>query len=219
MGANAKVNADGSTAVGANARIAAVATNAVALGEGASVSTASGTALGQGASVTASNAVALGQGSVADRANTVSVGSGGNERQIANVAAGSAGTDAANVAQMRSGDSATLSSANAYTNTRVTALDDSFNQLRTDTEHRLDGMDRRMDRLGAMSAAMLNMAINAAGTQSARGRVSLGAGFQGGEQALSIGYAKKLGTRASFSLGGSFSGSDSSAGIGVGVDL
>jgi hypothetical protein len=63
------------------------------------------------------------------------------------------------------------------------------------------------------------MAVNAAGTQSPRGRVSVGAGFQGGEQALSIGYAKKLGARASFSLGGSFSGGESSAGIGVGVDL
>ncbi|MCW0425256.1 hypothetical protein NB713_003199 [Xanthomonas sacchari] len=219
IGGNATVNADGSTAVGANARVAAVATNAVALGESANASAASATALGQGASASAANSVALGQGSVANRANTVSVGSAGNERQVANVAAGSADTDAVNVAQMRAGNSATLSSANAYTNTRITALDDSFNQLRTDTEHRLDGMDRRMDRLGAMSAAMLNMAVNAAGTQSPRGRVSVGAGFQGGQQALSVGYARKIGARASFSLGGAFSSGESSAGIGVGIDL
>src|SRR3546814_12334189 len=69
-----------------------------------------------------------------------------------------------------------------------------------------------------MSAAMLNMAINAAGTQSERGRIAIGAGFQGGERGLSVGYGKRIG-RASFSLGGAFSGSDRSVGAGFGIDL
>ncbi|RBB28294.1 adhesin, partial [Xanthomonas oryzae pv. oryzae] len=151
--------------------------------------------------------------------NTVSVGSVGAERQITNVAAGRSDTDAANLAQVSAGDARTLSSATRYTDSRVSALSDSFSQLHDDSMRRFQNMDRRIDRLGAMSAAMLNMAINAAGTQSERGRISVGAGFQSSEHALSIGYARKIGERASFSLGGAFSGNDSSAGLGFGVDL
>ena len=85
--------------------------------------------------------------------------------------------------------------------------------------HRFSQQDRRIDKQGSMSSAMLNMAINAAGSQSPRGRVAAGVGFQGGERALSVGYAKRIGERASFSLGGAFSGSEKSAGMGFGVDL
>ena len=69
-----------------------------------------------------------------------------------------------------------------------------------------------------MSAAMVNMAINAANSRSRTGRIGVGAGWQNGESALSIGYSKQIG-RASFSLGGAFSSDDTSAGIGFGVDL
>ena len=72
---------------------------------------------------------------------------------------------------------------------------------------------------GAMSSAMMNMAMNAAGGRSERGRVAVGAGWQNGESALSVGYSKQLGERASFSIGGAFSSDDSSAGIGFGLDL
>ena len=73
--------------------------------------------------------------------------------------------------------------------------------------------------MGAMTSAMTNMAINAAGSQSPRGRIAVGAGVQDGEQALSIGYGRKLGSRGSFSLGGAFSGGEKSAGVGLGFDL
>ena len=86
-------------------------------------------------------------------------------------------------------------------------------------DYRLHRQDKRIDRMGAMSSAMMNMSMNAAGTRSPRGRVAVGAGWQNGENALSVGYARQLGTRASFSLGGAFSGDDRSAGIGFGVDL
>lgn len=76
--------------------------------------------------------------------------------------------------------------------------------------------DRRIDRQGAISSAMLNMAINAAGSRS---RVAVGAGFQNVEQALSVGYGRRIGERGSFSVGGAFSGSERSAGIGAGFDL
>src|SRR5690606_38217346 len=183
IGGGARVGADGSVAVGANASIAAGATNAVAMGEGTSVSAASGTAVGQGASVTAEGAVALGQGSVADRANTVSVGSAGSERQIANVAAGTADTDAANVGQVNTAAAQTLSSANAYTDQQFAVWNDNFEAFRGDVERRFHDVDRRLDRQGAMGAAMLNMATSAAGIRT-QNRVGVGVGFQGGESAL-----------------------------------
>jgi len=70
-----------------------------------------------------------------------------------------------------------------------------------------------------MNAAMMNMAINAANARSENGRLGVGAGYQGGEGALSVGYSKQIGDHASFSLGGAFSSDDSSAGIGFGIDL
>ena len=73
--------------------------------------------------------------------------------------------------------------------------------------------------MGAMSSAMMNMAINAAGSRSPRGRMAVGAGWQNGESALSVGYSKQIGERASFRLGGAFSSDDTSAGIGFGFDL
>ncbi|WP_267120094.1 YadA family autotransporter adhesin, partial [Xanthomonas sacchari] len=211
IGSNAKVNADGSTAVGANSHIAAVATNAVAMGEGASVSAASGTALGQGASANAQGAVALGQGSVADRAQTVSIGSAGNERQLANVAAGTQATDAVNKSQLDNG----VATAKSYTDARFGTMADSFEVLRGDVDARLRDQDRRIDRQGAMSAAMLNMATSAAGIRT-QNRVGAGIGFQNGESALSVGYQRAFSDRATVTIGGAFSSDDSSIGIGAG---
>jgi len=176
----------------------------------------------------------LGQGSVANQANTVSVGSAGNERRVTNVAAGTGATDAANVGQVQSGDAATLASANAHTNTvatqtlttanaytdgRMQAFSDQFTQIQDDFNKRLRHQDSRIDQEGAMNAAMMNMAINAANARSEKGRLGVGAGYQGGEGALSVGYSKQIGDHASFSLGGAFSSDDSSAGIGFGIDL
>src|SRR5688572_4376700 len=234
IGHGATVNADGSVAVGANSNIDVAATNAVAIGADTNVTAASGTALGQAASVTATGAVALGQGSVADQANTVSVGSASQHRRVTNVAAGTAATDAANVGQMQAGDAQavataraytdttatqTLTRANTYTDSRFQALSDEFSNLSNDIGMRLGEQDERIDRQGAMSSAMMNMAINAANSRSPRGRVAVGAGWQNGESALSVGYSKPVGERASFSIGGTFSSDDQSAGVGFGIDL
>jgi trimeric autotransporter adhesin len=234
FGHGADVGADSGTAIGSGATIATVATDAVAIGAGSNVTAASGTAIGQGASATATGAVAIGQGSVADQANTVSVGSVGNERRVTNVATGTATTDAANVGQVQAGDAATLASANAHTNatatqtlqsantytdSRMQAFSDQFTQLQDDVGNRLRHQDERIDQQGAMNAAMVNMAINAANSRSDKGRLGMGAGWQNGEGAVSVGYSKKIGERASFSLGGAFSSDDSSAGVGFGIDL
>jgi autotransporter adhesin len=226
IGGNASVGADGSTAVGANSTISSTSTNAVAIGEGASVDAASGTAIGQGASVTGTNSVALGQGSVADRDNTVSVGSVGNERQVTNVADGTAATDAVNKGQLDTGiaeaktytdttATKTLTSANAYTDAKFAAWDDTFTAFQGEIDHRFREQDRRIDRQGAMGAAMLNMATSAAGIRT-QNRVGVGVGFQNGESALSVGYQRAISDRAVITVGGAFSGDETSVGLGAG---
>jgi autotransporter adhesin len=175
--------------------------------------------MGSGASANATNSVALGAGSVADRANTVSVGSQGQERQITNVAAGTADTDAANVAQVNAGDAQTLADANAYTDARfndlVAAPMAAVSDLQREVDRRFDETDKRIDQMGAMNAAMLNMATSAAGVRT-QNRFGVGVGMSGSEQALSIGYQRAVSDKLTITFGGAFSSDDSSAGAGIG---
>jgi autotransporter adhesin len=153
---------------------------------------------------------------------------------VTNVADGVDASDAATVGQVQAANSQTLASANSYTDTTATKtldsaksytdqrfdmLNDRFTELGRDIDRRLGRQERRLDRQGAMSSAMMNMALNAAGSRSPRGRIAVGAGWQNGQNALSIGYGKQIGERASFSFGGAFSGDDRSAGAGFGIDL
>lgn len=200
----------GSTALGVNAHAAGVE-DAVAVGESATVAADYGTAVGQGASATAENSVALGHGAVADRANTVSVGTPGDERQVVNVADATEGTDAINKRQLDRG----VASANSYTDARVNALSDSFDVFQGRLDQRLRQQDRRIDRQGAMSAAMMNMAVSAAGIHTPN-RVGIGVGFQGGESALSLGYQRAFSDRSTITFGGAFSSDDQAIGIGAG---
>jgi autotransporter adhesin len=139
-------------------------------------------------------------------------------------------TDAANVAQVQAGDAATLESANAYTDTTATktlqsansytdakfaAWDDQFTGFQGEVDHRFREQDRRIDRQGAMGAAMLNMATSAAGVRT-QNRVGVGVGFQNGESALSVGYQRAISDRAVITVGGAFSGDETSVGLGAG---
>ena len=80
---------------------------------------------------------------------------------------------------------------------------------------RFDETDRRIDKMGAMNAAMLNMATSAAGIRTPN-RMGVGVGFSGGEEAMSIGYQRAFNDRATMTIGGAFSDSESSVGVGVG---
>jgi len=174
-------------------------------------------------------------------------GQGGT--RIGNVADGQVASDAANLGQVQQGDAATLASsrsytdasasrtlatanaytdgtatrtltsANAYTDARFNTLNDRFDNLNRDVERRLATLDKRIDRMGAMSSAMMGMAMNAAGARTPGGRVAVGAGFQNGESALAVGYARRIGERASFSIGSAFNDDDQSASVGFGIDL
>ncbi|WP_187471074.1 YadA-like family protein [Luteimonas viscosa] len=149
---------------------------------------------------------------------------------IANVADGVAATDAANVRQVQAGDSATLASANAhtdtvavqtlqsaneYTDSRFAAWDAQLDSIQRGIDDRFHEQDRRIDRQGAMAGAFAGMAMNTAGL-AGRNRVGVGVGAQGGEQALAVGYQRALGTRASVSFGGAFSGGEKSVMGGAG---
>jgi autotransporter adhesin len=173
--------------------------------------------------------------------DSVTLGGSGGTR-IQNVATGIAPTDAVNVGQMEeqfnqnnaqvraglmkyyeasqdyadAGDARTLAASKAYTDQKFAAWNDDFTQ-RMDV--RLAKTDRRIDRIGAMGSAMTHMAVNAANGGSMGGRVAIGIGGQGSQGAVSIGYGKRIGTRASFSFGGSYSGGETTAGAGFGFDL
>lgn len=173
-------------------------------GNGTQVNGNDSVAIGHGARASATNSVALGSGSVADRSNTVSVGAVGNERQIANVAAGSLRTDAANWGQVQDA---------------VGQVRGAMNGLRDWANRRFDKLDRRIDGMGAVSAANAQMAINAGGVQPGKGRFAVGMGFAGGEGALAVGYAKAITERLRLSVGGSTGSAQTTAGIGIGIDL
>ena len=121
------------------------------------------------------------------------------------------------------GDAATLASARSYTDTTAVQTLNSANaytdaqvgQLRGYVDDRFHQTDKRIARIGAISSAAMQAAINTAGL-SGRNRVGVGVGFQGGERALSIGYQRIVRPNFSVSLGGGFAGNDRQAGVGAG---
>ena len=99
------------------------------------------------------------------------------------------------------------------------AWNDTFTQYQREVDVRFAKTDKRIDQIGAMGSAMTQMAVNAALGNSDKGRIAVGVGGQGGEAAVSVGYGKRIGDRASFSFGASFASGESSAGAGFGFDL
>lgn len=124
------------------------------------------------------------------------------------------------MAHADAGDAATLTAAMAYTDQRVSSLDGRLSAIETTMHRGFAEMDSRLDRLGAMSSAQLNMAINAAGAAPGRGRLAVGLGFQNGEDAVSVGYGRRFRNGASVSVGGAFGrAGERTGGIGFGIDL
>ncbi|WP_316666201.1 YadA-like family protein [Ralstonia psammae] len=165
-------------------------TEAAATGSNSVASGTNSTAVGANAQANATNSVSLGNNSVADRDNTVSVGSQGSERQITNVMAGVQDTDAVNVKQM---------------NDKVAGVQGQIDTLQSQVNQRFDQMDSRMNRLGAMNAAMSTMVASVAGLQT-ENRMAIGTGLYRGQTALAIGYQRKIGSRANVTIGGSTAG-------------
>jgi autotransporter adhesin len=197
IGVHAEALSIEGTAVGAGAEV--TGTFAVGVGSDAVASGHDATAMGHAASATADNSVALGANSTSTRAGTVSVGNEemGMTRQLTNVARATHANDAVNFAQF---------------NERMSLVDDRFR----DIDRRIDRQDKRIDGLGAMTAAMAQMSAGAAAVQRDN-RVAAGIGTQNGETALALGYQRSLRAGgAALTLGAAFTGDDASIGAGVG---
>jgi len=86
-------------------------------------------------------------------------------------------------------------------------------------ERRLDKMDKRFNRMAAMSSAQTAMAMNTAGLATYN-RLGAGVGYAEGESAMAVGYQRVLNDKgsATFSLNGAFTNSgDRSMGVGGGI--
>ncbi|HIE4564807.1 TPA: ESPR-type extended signal peptide-containing protein [Stenotrophomonas maltophilia] len=86
-------------------------------------------------------------------------------------------------------------------------------------ERRLDKMDKRFNRMAAMSSAQTAMAMNTAGLATYN-RLGAGVGYSDGESAMAVGYQRVLNDKgsATFSLNGAFTNSgERSMGVGVGI--
>lgn len=145
---------------------------------------------------------------------------------MVNLADGSASTDAATVGQVQSAeaqarsyaqsqDQQILRSAMDYTDTRFDALSAQVQGFSADVTRRVDRLDGRVDRIGAMGAAMAQMTASAAAID-AKNRIAVGYGHLGGASAMAIGYQQQLTDTLSVTLGGSFSGSETTYGGGFG---
>lgn len=142
---------------------------------------------------------------------------GAQGTRVANVADGAAPTDAANVRQVQSGDAQTLSQANAYTDSRIQALNLDLPGFRREIDDRFADQDKRISRVGAMGTAMAQMTASAAGIRTPN-RLAVGTGVQGGHAAFAVGYQRAIGDSATFTIGGAISGDgEDSVGAGYGV--
>src|SRR5690606_33138271 len=139
-----------------------------------------------------------------DKGGRPSVGgisTGGNQQVASNGGGSAAAVDADTKTYVDTTATETLSQANAYTDAKFAAWDDTFTAFQGEIDHRFAEQDRRIDKQGAMGAAMLNMATSAAGIRT-QNRVGVGVGFQGGESALSVGYQRAISDRAVITIGG-----------------
>jgi len=184
----------GSVAIGEGSQ--ATGAGSIGVGKDAAAAGDGSVAIGDGASATGTGSVAIGKGSTADRDDEYSVGSEGNERVVSNVGRGTRPTDAVNLEQ----------------------LEDRFAAERDWSNSRFQAVDKRIDRMGAISAAYAGMAGNMTGPGGDSG-LAAGVGAQNGRTALAVGYQRYLGERRniSISLGGAFSGSEQSVSGGAGI--
>ncbi|MGO4700067.1 YadA-like family protein [Dyella sp. 2RAB6] len=120
-----------------------------------------------------------------------STGSATHPRQITHVAAGTQRTDAANWGQVQ----------------------DAVDDVRHWAQRRFEQLDRRVQSIGAMSAAMAQMAFSAQGLAQVN-RVAVGVGRQGNRSAVALGYSHQWQPNMNLSLGGALSGDDASMGAG-----
>lgn len=137
-------------------------------------------------------------------------------RRIENVGDGVASSDAVNVGQMNTQVEQAVTTARAYTDQRVDAVSADLNRFKDEVNDRFSRQDDRISRVGAMGAALSQMAFSTQGVNTPN-RLGVGVGSQGGKSALAVGYSRSIAPNVNLSFSGSVSGSEASAGVGVGI--
>lgn len=135
---------------------------------------------------------------------------------ISNVGAGTVDSDAATVGQMNTQVSEAIQTANNYTDSKFTALSQTLDDFKGEVNQRFQQQDVKINRVGAMSAAMSQMSFSTQGINSPN-RLGVGVGTQGGKSAIAVGYSRSMTPNINLSFGGSASGSETSAGAGLGI--
>ncbi len=197
FGNNARAQADNATAVG-SATVAQQNGTAVGTHSAAGVNAA---ALGYNAQATHTNSVAIGANTRTTGSNQVAMG----YRQVTQVADGrvtQGSTDAVNGGQLWN---------------LQQSLDDRWIEI----DRRLDHTDKRINGLGAQTAAMAQMAAAGGPYGLAVGEVAIGAGvgFYGNEAAIAVGWSTRLTERVNVSAGVSFGSGKTKPMGGVGISI
>ncbi len=169
--------------------------NNVSIGDNVSINGNNSVAFGSGANVIGNNSVALGSGSVANEDNVISVGSVGNERKITNVANGTNDTDAVNVSQLNQtlqtskdyadiGDLKTLTKANSYTDSKISALEESLTK-----EYR------------SATATAIALGVSPILSNGNKHSLGVGLGHYEGENAVAVNYVAEVTKNVHIQLG------------------
>ena len=87
------------------------------------------------------------------------------------------------------------------------------------TNRRFDGIEKRLNGLGAQTAAMSMMAASGAGLPVGKVAIQAGVGFNGGASAMAVGYRVRTSEKVSFSAGLSFGGNGTKPMGGVGMSI
>jgi len=182
IGNSSSASATGATALGSAAR--ANASESVAVGGGSNVTASDSVAVGASAQASGVNSVALGANSSdGGEANVVSLGSAAQTRRLTNVAAGVNQNDGVNLGQLNGSVNQAVSTAQAYTDARLAAVNYDLSTVRQDVR-----MVRR-DAEGATASAMALAGIPQT-FERGRGMVGIGVGTWQGESAIAVGISK-----------------------------
>jgi len=157
------------------------------------------TALGNIAEAHHENSVAIGDRTITTEANQVAVGG----RCIPQVAGGSIdqiSTYAVNGSQLRK-------------------MRENFNDKWSTTNRRIDRINKRLNGLGAQSAAMSMMAASGVDLPVGKAAVQGAVEFNGGASAFAVGYRVRTSEKVSFSAGFSIDQSGTKAMGGVGISI
>lgn len=128
---------------------------------------------------------------------------------------GAGGTRVSNVANGRIAQGST----DAVNGGQVWELQQEFNDKWESTNRRFDQVDKRMNGLGAQTAAMSMMAGSSAGLPVGKVAVQAGVGFQSNASAFAVGYRIRTTEKVSFSAGFSFGSGGTKPMGGVGMSI